>query len=72
MKEKIANSDSQETFFLNFIDGNYEYVNSDEDDDLLDNDSTSFFSEGLASENFGTESTTNDCEIEMYTMSFWG
>ncbi|CAG8486814.1 5597_t:CDS:2 [Dentiscutata erythropus] len=65
MEEKIANSDSHEAFFLNFIDGNYEYVNSDEDDGLLDNGSTSFFSESLASENFGTESTTNDCEIEM-------
>ncbi|CAG8729932.1 4760_t:CDS:1, partial [Cetraspora pellucida] len=45
---------------------NYEYVNSDEDDNLLDNSSTSFFSESLTSENFETESTTNDCEIEMH------
>ncbi|CAG8571897.1 25332_t:CDS:2 [Dentiscutata erythropus] len=60
-----ASSSSHGTMFLNFINGNYECVNSNEDDYLLDNDNTSFISESLASEKFSTESTTNDCEIEM-------
>ncbi|CAG8795516.1 23703_t:CDS:2, partial [Cetraspora pellucida] len=55
---------SHETI-LNFINSNYECVNSNEDDYLLDNDSTSFISESLASENCRTESTMNEDEIEM-------
>ncbi|CAG8786193.1 14081_t:CDS:1, partial [Cetraspora pellucida] len=54
-----------ETFLLNFIDGNYECVNHDEDDDIMDNYSTSFFSKSLSSEHFGTENVTSDCAIEM-------
>ncbi|CAG8796829.1 5274_t:CDS:1, partial [Racocetra persica] len=43
--------------------GNYECVNSNEDDYLLDNDS--LVSESLISDNLGTESTISDCDVEI-------
>ncbi|CAG8798412.1 25182_t:CDS:1, partial [Gigaspora rosea] len=60
----------KKTIFLNFINGNYECVNSNEDDVLLDNDSTSLVSESSASDSFETKSTVNDCEVEMNPF-FW-
>ncbi|CAG8720587.1 1012_t:CDS:1, partial [Racocetra fulgida] len=69
-----TSSSSHGTMFLNFINGNYECINSNEDDYLLDNDNdndnSSFISESLASEKFGTESTTNDRDCEMEICPF--
>ncbi|CAG8758427.1 26892_t:CDS:1 [Gigaspora margarita] len=55
MKEETTCSSSHGAMFLNFINGTYECVNSNKNDYLLDNDSTSFVS----------ESTVNDSEIEI-------
>ena len=60
----MEKTNSPETFFLNFLNGNYsQHI---KDDELSNNDSKSAISESLVSDNIRTESTINDyqdCEI---------
>src|SRR6266516_5728064 len=69
--EKATNTDKPN--FLDFFNGNY--IQSVKEDELSNNDSKSYTSESLISDNFRTESTINDyqyCDISLFVLDELG